>query len=288
MDRGIRYLAQCFDLETGATLEEIILSDETVSKATSLKELGYLHAEQIDFLKKIQDFKIKQQMELHTPINCLRCDLRVRKQGVFNSKFHGVLTDHKVSMQRVSCSCGWISESSIEGLYGSSMHPDLLEKQAIQGSQDSYEKSSKSLDADSAMKRPINSHSQIFKSVKCVAEQLETIKSSNDYGNQAQNAQELIVNIDGGHIKARGEDRSFEAMIATAHRPENLQYVDKNHNLITSKTIVASAKNDGQETMKLLFKSACRAQGMTKKSNVVCLADGADNCWSIAHSIGRC
>jgi hypothetical protein len=285
--KGIRYLAQCYDLDSGEVTEEILLSDEAISKANTLKELGYLHAEQIDFLKKIQDFKIKQQMELYTPTNCPLCNLRIRKQGTFSSRFHGVLTDHKVPMQRVSCSCGWISQSSIDGLYGSSMHPDLLEKQAKQGGEESYEKSSKSLDADSAMKRSINSHSQIFKSVKCVAEQLETIKLSDNYGKPAETAKDLIVNIDGGHIKARGDKRSFEAMLATVHRPENLQYVDKNHNAITSKTIVASAKDDDQVTMKTLLKSACRAQGMTKQSSVTCLADGADNCWSIAHSISN-
>ena len=73
----------------------------------------------------------------------------------------------------------------------------------------------------------------------------------------------MLANIDGGHIKARGESRSFEAMVATVYRPESLEYVDKNHNTITLKTTVASAKDDGQETMKALFKSACTAQGMT-------------------------
>ena len=149
MKTGMRFVAQHYDVATGKILDESILESTALSKASTLKELGYLHVEQIDFLKKIQDFKIKQQMELYTPTNCPLCNLRIRKQGTFSSRFHGVLTDHKVPMQRVSCSCGWISQSSIDGLYGSSMHPDLLEKQAKQGGEESYEKSSKSLDADS-------------------------------------------------------------------------------------------------------------------------------------------
>ena len=53
--------------------------------------------------------------------------------------------------------------------------------------------------------------------------------------------------------------------------------------------MIASAKDDQQKTMKTLFKSACRAQGMVKSTSVTCLADGAENCWSIAHSIvGEC
>ena len=50
--KGIRYLAQCYDLDSGEVTEEILLSDEAISKASTLKELGYLNAEQINFLKK--------------------------------------------------------------------------------------------------------------------------------------------------------------------------------------------------------------------------------------------
>ncbi|GFQ79389.1 uncharacterized protein TNCT_186411 [Trichonephila clavata] len=40
---------------------------------------------------------------------------------------------------------------------------------------------------------------------------------------------ELVANIDGGHIKARGNDRSFEAMIATVlYKPEKLKRDCKN------------------------------------------------------------
>jgi hypothetical protein len=126
---------------------------------------------------------------------------------------------------------------------------------------------------------------QRVQSVKYVGEQLELLKSSATYGQQAEPADQLIANIDGGHIKARGNNRSFEAMVATVHRPEQVKYVDKHHNAILSKTTVASAKDDRQETMKTLFKGACRAQGMTETTQVTCLADGAENCWSIAHSI---
>ena len=54
MDRGIRFIAQCYEIETGRVLEESLLRDDQISKACRLKELGYLHAEQIDFLKRIQ------------------------------------------------------------------------------------------------------------------------------------------------------------------------------------------------------------------------------------------
>jgi hypothetical protein len=165
------------------------------------------------------------------------------------------------------------------------MHPDLLKKQSLQGAKESYEKSSQSLNAESACTRAINSHSQIFKSVKCIGESLESIKISVDYCKNVTAAETLIANIDGGHIKEKGDKRSFEAMVATVHHPESLRRVDKNHNRIASKMIVSSAKDDQQKTMIALFKQACKSQGMTQKTLVTCLADGADNCWSIAHSI---
>lgn len=287
MQTGIRFVAQHYDVATGKTVDESILGDAALSKATTLKELGYLHVEQIDFLKKIQDFKIKHQIILSSVTTCPLCNSPTKKAGSFKSKFHAALTDHDVAVQRTACKCGWFSASSVEGIYGSAMHPDLLAKQALQGSKESYEKSSQSLNAESAMKRPVNGHMRVSRSVKCVAEKLEEMKLSKDYGQSDNKAETLLANIDGGHIKARGENRSFEAMVATVYRPESLEYVDKNHNTITSKTTVASAKDDGQETMKAFFKSACRAQGMTLATKVTCLADGADNCWSIAHSIEK-
>lgn len=285
MEIGIRLVAQNYDVRTGKIIQEEIIKDEKVSKARTLKELGYIHIEQIDFLQKIQEFKISRQIILNHLTKCPICDSKTHKLGMIKSKFHAILTDHKVSIQKVACKCGWVGRSTIEGIYGSAMHPDLLKKQALQGSKESYKKSSVTLNAESAGKRAINSHSQIFKTVKAIGESLEKIKSADDYVKKVISAETIIVNIDGGHIKARGNNRSFEAMIATVYRPENLKYVDKNHNILTSKTIVASAKDDEQSAIKAQFKTACQTQGMDLSTNVICLADGASNCWSIAHSI---
>jgi len=285
MEKGIRVIAQYYEIGTGKTIEESILRDEKLSKAETLHELGYLHIEQIDFLQKIQDFKIRHQIVLNRVTSCPSCTKKTMKKGIFSSEFHAALTDHKVNVQRTICSCGWSSELSIKGIFGSSMHPDLLEKQVLQGGKESYEKSSRSLDAESASKRSINSHSQVYKSIKLGGEHLESVRSSPEYGVGQPPEIALCATIDGGHIKARGNNRSFEAMVATVYCPENIQYVNRNHNELTSKSSVASAKDDHQETMTLLFKRACASQGMTQKTTVTCLADGADNCWSIAQSI---
>ena len=280
----VRYIAQCIDANSGDLIEESILNEEILTKAKTLKELGYTHIEQIDFLQKIQDFKIKYQIILNGVKTCPTCRSKTKKVGVFKSKFHAVLTDHRVGVQRTHCKCGWYSPTSIEGVFGSNIHPDLLKKQAIQGCKESYEKSSISLNAESGNKRPVNGHSQISRVVKLVGEKLEQTKIVAKPKNN-NSTPELVVNIDGGHIKARGDNRSFEAMIATVYKPEKLKQVNKSHNIIEAKTIVASAKNDEQNTMKALFKNACIEQGMGCDTSVTCLADGADNCKSIAYSI---
>lgn len=85
------------------------------------------------------------------------------------------------------------------------------------------DKKAQSLNAQSARKRPVNGHMRISRSVACVDEQLEKIKLSKDYGQSDGKAEILLANLDGGHIKARRENRSFEAIVATVYRPESLE-----------------------------------------------------------------
>ncbi len=119
-----------------------------------------------------------------------------------------------------------------------------------------------------------------------VGEKLEQLKIAIKLTNK-ESTLELVANIDGGHIKAHGDNRLFEAMIATVYKPEKFKRVNKSHNIIEAKTTVASAKNDEQNAMKVLFKNACIEQGMGGKTSVICLADGVDNCKSIAYSISQ-
>jgi hypothetical protein len=285
MSESIRIVVQHYETSTNKVLSEEVLREDGIRKPEALKELGYLHLEQIDLLSKIQDFKITHQIKLiNNNQTCPKCNGRIRGQGRYKSSVHTIFTDHVVDIKRISCNCGCNLPYTIEGIFGSKTHPDLLKRQVELGSQQSYEKTSRELNYNSLTKRSINNHSNVHKAVKKVADilekdKLETVELS------TIPAKELIVNIDGGHVKARGETRSFEVMIASVYKPENIKIVDKNHKNITSKTIVGSAKNDEQETMKLLFKNACKKQGINKKTKVVCLADGAQNCWSIANSI---
>ena len=287
METAVRISVDHYNVETGEVLESHIVRDDNIIKPTHLKELGYLHLEQIEIVKSVQDFKIKHQSALCNQTNkCPKCGERTQKQGIRKSKFHAALTDHEVYIQRKRCICGWSSPYTIEGIYGCSLHPDLLEKQAKQGADNSYRKSSCNLNAESNIERSVNSVESIRKNSKKVAKVIGNHKlKSEKIPAKKKAAKQLLATIDGGHVKSNiNGSRSFEAMIAAVYRPENIKQVDKNHNEIIQKTCVASALSDKQKTIKALVLNACRKEGMhSKVTELTCLADGANNCWSIAN-----
>jgi predicted Zn-ribbon and HTH transcriptional regulator len=108
MASQIRILAQCYDNDSGDILEEVVINDTQVQKAKTLRDLGYLHKDQIEILQKAQDLKLKHQLMLATPEKCQKCGNKMSKRGMFGTKFHAVLTDHKVKLQYMRCKCGWL------------------------------------------------------------------------------------------------------------------------------------------------------------------------------------
>ena len=149
MSTGIRFVAECYNIETGGLLEREILRTDEIKRPQKIKDLGYLHTEQIAFLQSIQDFKLKHETKLiNEEETCPRCGRRMSLRGTRESKFHAVLTDHKVNIKRRRCQCGLGMPDSVEGIYGSSLHPDLVEKQVIQGAENSYRQASRQLNAE--------------------------------------------------------------------------------------------------------------------------------------------
>jgi hypothetical protein len=99
-------------------------------------------------------------------------------------------------------------------------------------------------------------------------------------------AQDLIIQVDGGHIPIQEKDkRSFEALAAIVYRPEQLQAVDHHHRQIMEKTCVISAMDDDLHTMKAYLLTAAHKQGMSQETKVTALADGAKNCWSVLSAL---
>ena len=70
MSKNIRLLAQYYDISTNEVIEEVIIEDKVVLKAEVLRDLGYDHKNQVDYLQRIQDFKLKYQLKLSPPTEC--------------------------------------------------------------------------------------------------------------------------------------------------------------------------------------------------------------------------
>ena len=167
----------------------------------------------------------------------------------------------------------------------------LVEKQAIQGSENSYRQASRNLNAESRVARAINNNDRIRRTVSTVATILSEIKLKGITPLTIDKATKRLISvIDGGHLKNKAQgSRSFETMIATIFSPENIRYIDKHHNKIVQKTSVASALSDNQETIKKLATNACLKEGANVNvTELTCLTDGANNCWSIALSLKDC
>lgn len=285
----IRFVAECYDLENDNLIDSKILREDEIIRPKTLKEFGYLHQDQIHLLQSIQDFKLTYEMKLiNDEITCPKCGRKAAACGLEKSNFHAALTDHVVNIQRRRCKCGWSSSSTVSSLYGTSSHPDLVEKQLIQGSEASYRQASRHLNAESAEVRSINNDDRIRRNISEVAKLIVDKKLQNCLEvSKDKAAKKLIVVIDGGHLKSSNKNsRSFESMIATVFQPHHIRKVDKHHNEITQKTSVGSALSDGQKTIKQLTLNACKKEGCHMNvTELTALTDGANNCWSIANEL---
>ena len=91
---------------------------------------------------------------------------------------------------------------------------------------------------------------------------------------QAEDAEELILNIDGGHVKSRDPDvRSFEVLTSVVYRPESLQANSTNtRNYLSSKSCAASAREDNQSEIVEDTIIAAVKEGMTRYCQMLCFS----------------
>ena len=292
MDTTIQIIAQEINSKTGEVLQQHMAYKKVAGLPKNIRDLGFSHEEQIEILKQSQDSLLRvQQLRINDhQATCPVCGRCPAKQGKFKSDFHSVFTDHEVTLQRTRCQCGWRSKISIDGIYGSALHPDLVELQSTFGSETSFKKTEELLAARCRGKRAINNHSRIQKTVQQVGELLLQVKKGKQWvkcsANDGAFSKQLILVIDGAHLHSKDKDkRSFEAMTATVYNPKYCIKKDNHHNVIQKKTVVASAKQDRQNNIKQLTLNACLKQGLTRNTNLTVLTDGAENCWSVIASL---
>lgn len=100
-----------------------------------------------------------------------------------------------------------------------------------------------------------------------------------------QAANELILQVDGGHLKSDDPEKSsFEALTSVIYRPEDVQNKGE-RGFIESKQCAASALDDQLKTIKRNTLIAAKKQGLSMTTHVTALCDGAQNCWSVVNAI---
>jgi hypothetical protein len=288
MEYELRVIVEKVAVSSQEVVQRETITTYEITAPASILDLGLRHAEQIALLEKMQQVLLEEQAVLIDSgyERCPNCGQKIKKNGYTHSQFHAVFSDHQVRLQKHRCShpeCRWQSFPTISSVFGTNIHPDLAKLQCEQGALYSYREAERNLEKVNAHHRGVNNHTQVQRMTNKVgahlAEENRRFPSAEEC---AAPAQDMIIQIDGGHIPIQEQGkRSFEAFAAIVYRPESLHEVDQYHRKLVEKTCVVSALDDDLQTMKTYLLHAALTQGMTQESQVTALADGAHNCWSV-------
>jgi hypothetical protein len=299
MTQQIRVVIESLNDAGEVTGKEIIIT-KSVVKPNSIIDLGFRHSEQIDLLKHIQQQLLdKQSVFLREGLSsCPKCNGKLYKRGYIKSDFHAVFTDHKVAASRQICKlCKWASIPSIRSLFGNASHPDLVKVQCELGATHTFRDSQKIMNLLANTKRSTNNHDKIKRMTEAVgqhiAEHPDVIQSSD-----IKQVEHLYIQVDGGHVTTVEQDkRSFEVMTSVVFDAKNIEHtggkVKKDGKIstlqgrLTSNHCAASALLDNRDNMKQQTLNAAIKQGMTLKTNMTAICDGAANCWDIVDSLEK-
>lgn len=289
----IRIVVEEVSNKTEEIITRNVVKEKQIECPKSILDLGMSHREQIDLLEGVQDSVLKSQSTyLDDGIElCQECGSKLQKNGHIKSEFFAIFTDHKVPVQRRVCSnndCGKRRVPSIYSIFGTRIHPELAKLQTEMSAKQTYRQAKDTLNKVSSGVRKINNNERLQKVVSAVGTAVTDEKNEEiDYGD----AEKLTVQVDGGHIKDKDpKKRSFEVMTSVVYRPENVIKNDKSfRGEITNKHCAASALEDTQKTIKSHTLLACKKEGLSLKTEITAICDGAKNCWSIIDSLeGKC
>jgi len=264
------------------------LCEDVITQPSSLLDLSMGLKKQIEILQKAQDYLLSEKLKVFSgKRTCSCCKGKLIKFGKHSSAFHDVLTDHKVTMQRLKCSdCNHEEPSTIRTAFNGIESAELIKIQAELGAIHSFRESEKIFEIFSSKRRKINNHDRIKNVVEKVGESLEGLANEEAEIFGVEPALELIVNVDGGHLKTTEDKRSIEAMTSVIYRPESLETPKESTRAsIRSKNCAASALDDGQKQMINNTIIAALKQGLCARTKITALCDGAKNCWTIIDAL---
>ena len=292
MAKAYRIIFETFDLtEPKKILRQETLLKEQISKPTDILDFSLNHYDQIQLLKSALDNILPEKAALINSDlgSCPSCSGEIIKQGNRKSTLHDVFSDHDVKMQRVKCSaCGFEPASTVRTfLKGHTMSADLLKIQSELGADNTFRDSEEIFNKFSGKLRKINNHNRIKLTTESIGRSLKDVNQSEKEMIKTKESLELILNVDGGHIKSKSpEQRSFEALTSVIYNPEALASNPKGtRNHLTQKSCSASALDDtGSDIITSTIISAIK-EGMTENTHITALADGASNCWNVIDSL---
>ena len=250
----------------GKTQSETIILDKEVERVTSISDLGFNHQQQIDLLRECQESLLKIQSKgLQSDINfCPKCGTKLKLAGNILSEFHSIFSDHKVSVKRKKCcnkDCGWTNVPSISALFGTNCHPDLSKLQTELACNHTYREAAKIMHSIGYYSRKVDNHIHIHRTVETVGNYISK-NQVNDIPSDIPSSEELICQVDGGHLKSKDDGAStFEALTSVIYNPKNVRYPTKDEKQllgdndpprgeILSKHCAASALDDDLKTIK--------------------------------------
>ena len=290
MTQRYRIIFQTYDDNSPDTIltEKAILEDN-ITPPTSCLDFSMGLEKQIFLIQTTQDCLIDKKINLlqEEKKECPKCKEKLQKFGNQKSTFSDVFTDHKLTIQRLRCgSCGYDMPATVRTLINTTQSGDLQRIQATLGATHTYREGEKIFELFSMKSRRINNHDRIKHVTESLGEVIEKIEETEKSVVIADPAKELVLAVDGGHIKTIEEDkRSMEAMASVIYRPEAICSNGKGtRHYLSDKSSAASVNEDNKQIISATIIAALK-QGLTDKTHVTALCDGAINCWDIVEAV---
>lgn len=289
MTKGYRVIFESYDHSNPSqSLTTTIVSEGSINKPTSLMDLSMGIDKQIELIKSTQNCLLKEKVLLLTEhTSCPCCESKLKRIGHHLSTFHDVFTDHSVKIQRLKCTqCAYEEPSTIRTLFNGVQSAELMKIQSELGASHSFREAEKLLSLFSNQNRQINNHDRVKQTTERVGEAIDSIREEEREVVVAHPAKELILNVDGGHVKTTEPKRSIEAMMSVIYNPHALVSNESGtRNTIISKHCAASVKEDACDQLISNTIIAALKQGLTNTTHLTALCDGADNCWKVVNAL---
>ncbi|NQY36847.1 MAG: hypothetical protein HRT37_18160 [Alteromonadaceae bacterium] len=281
---------ETYDLTDPALiLNRSTIMEESLTQPTNLHDFSIDHEKQIELLQISLDNIIAEKVKLlnQNQTACPKCKGQLAKLGKQTSAFYDVFTDHHVKIQRLKCKdCGYEAPATVRNLLNGNLSGALVKIQSELGASETFRDSESLFKTFTAKSRKVNNHNRIKKVTQSVGQTIIDIDQVEKELLNVDEANELIVNVDGGHVKTTEEQRSIEALTSVIYRPEALISNKKGTiNHLSEKSCAASVKDDEQKEMINNTIVAALKQGLTPNTHITALCDGATNCWNVVESL---